>query len=309
MTKKKNRIPLKGKMSNWGPFGESEGQWLIFTVGNPNEGHGLALPRMIDDLPPKYVAHRVEFRTGSRYVAHIPYTTDRVGDVAKDWAPSYLPMAQFVDKVGTFLQFHLKELRELKLQADKVMIIVGHGGNADLKHYTKDMKQQLGLKELKIISTAGEQLFGEISNGLEKIAERLIPNGTEEEVEEKAYWLFQLVTSGGHASHMEHSIAAAMNVLDWDKLEEMNNVLEKDFEKGLENWPPIGGLGGFLIRNGEYTKALGTKKNDKYGLWHCLEGLKNIDNGKLHPIKEIGELVLEKAIDYFSSIIKNSENN
>jgi len=41
-----DEINLKGKMDNWGPYGKNEGKWLIFTVGNPNEGHGLALPRM-----------------------------------------------------------------------------------------------------------------------------------------------------------------------------------------------------------------------------------------------------------------------
>jgi len=48
------------------------------------------------------------------------------------------------------------------------------------------------------------------------------------------------------------------------------------------------GLGGFLIAGGEYTKALGTKYNDKFGLWNCLKRLRTLNNGKVRVIKELG---------------------
>ncbi len=38
MAKMENENSLDGKMSDWGPFGEHEGEWLIFSVGNPEEG-------------------------------------------------------------------------------------------------------------------------------------------------------------------------------------------------------------------------------------------------------------------------------
>ena len=56
MSDKNNELSLEGKMDNWGPFGENEGKWLIFSMGNPEEGHGYALPRNIDDLVGQYTA-------------------------------------------------------------------------------------------------------------------------------------------------------------------------------------------------------------------------------------------------------------
>ncbi len=50
---------LKGKMKEWGPVEEKEGQWAIFSLGNPDECHCLALQLIIDDLHAKKVAHEV----------------------------------------------------------------------------------------------------------------------------------------------------------------------------------------------------------------------------------------------------------
>jgi hypothetical protein len=58
------------------------------------------------------------------------------------------------------------------------------------------------------------------------------------------------------------------------------------------------------MKGGKYTDAAGTPSNDKYGLWNCLRGLKELDNGKMIVEPELGRLLLDLATDYIAEIIK-----
>jgi creatinine amidohydrolase/Fe(II)-dependent formamide hydrolase-like protein len=276
-----NGIDLNGKMNNWGPFGVEEGKWLIFTIGNPNEGHGFALPRMVDDFHAKYIAHRVEFKTGSRYVAHIPYTTDRCGVAAQDWAPQYLPEEEFIQKTISFIEYHLKIYREMGLKAENVLLIIGHGGNLGLMEIQKDIEKKLNVKNF--------------------ICKFILNDSYLADIPKEFHELFK---TAGHASHIEHSLAAAMEVLDYGKLDEMNQVIETNFDKALENWPPIGGLGGYISSGGKYADALGTSDNDKYELWSCLDALKS--RGKIEINKELGKIIIDITINQLIRFIQDN---
>jgi len=293
---------LKGKMKEWGPFEEKEGQWAIFSVGNPDEGHGLALPRIIDDLHAKKVAHEVEFKTGQRYVAHIPYTTDRCGPVARDWSPSYIPMEEFKLKSVEFMRNYLTILEERGIGVSKVMLLNGHGGNEDFHKYKDEIERELNLEEF-----VSESAFISIDSirvilkelkilAKEQIETKGMVFGFDDSKELANYYTKLLMTVA-HASHVEHSLAAALGVCDMNKVDIMNSFLGKDFEGALKKWPPIGGLGGYLLAGGKYTEALGTEDDDKFGLFNCLKGLRDINNGKLVVIPELGHLIYRISID------------
>ncbi len=142
-------------MSEWGPFEEKESKWLIFSMGNPNEGHGLALPRAIDDFHSKNIVYQLEFATGQRYMAHIPYTTDRAGDIAKDWSPLYIPWNEFLEKTIQFIKFHLDLIRERGDNISKVIVLNSHGGNDDLvkRKLQQEIQKELGLTKFIATST------------------------------------------------------------------------------------------------------------------------------------------------------------
>jgi len=256
---------LKDRMGSWGPFEEKEAQWAIFSVGNPNEGHGFALPRNIDDLHAKKIAHDLEFTTGQRYIAHIPFTTDRCGPVAKDWAPEWLPWEEFYRNSIEFMKFHIEQIRNRGEEVSRVMITIGHGGNADLtkSKFQKEIQKELDLK--KCISekalVSGKNAL-RVLNELEPLAEQMIEKEGNRfgrtDPEELALLYSRILMSSGHASHTEHSLAASYGVCDMKKVEYMNELLEKNFEKALKKWPPLGGLGGYLLAGGKYTEALGT---------------------------------------------------
>lgn len=308
-----NGLNLKDKMDNWGPFGKKEAQWLIFSIGNPFEGHGYALPKTIDDFHAKKAAQDLEKATGQRYVAHIPYTTDRCGDVAKDWAPAYLPWDLFLDKVIAYIDFCMKSHAELDLRTNKILLITGHGGNADLMktNIQKHIQRELDVEHFTAVSSMVSTKGGlAVLNQLESLAEQIIDSENERfgvnDPEELAFIYSKILLSAGHASHAEHSLAAAMGLCDMKKVTVMNSLLEKDFEAALKKWPPIGGLGGYLIAGGKYTEALGTKENDKYGLWNCLEGLRNLQDGKLLVAPELGGLIHQIGLEEKKNFIEKN---
>lgn len=300
-----SEIILNGKMDDWGPFEKNEGKWLIFSIGNPCEGHGYALPRNMDDFFGQRVAHLISCKTGSRYVAHIPWSTDAAGKIASDWAPKDIPVKELSNRVIKYLRVHINAYKEMGLSANRVFIFTGHGGNNILADYTSEIKKALNLQDLIITTTSDiEKNANKIMEATKDLTTELSKNG--EDKRKIAKTLVRIILSAGHASHMEHSIAAAIGVLDEKKLKEMNELLSEDFEKALAKWPPIGGLGGYLLAGGKYAEALGTEKNDKFGLWKCLKGLKEVDGGKIKPIKELGEMIIDTTVDYFSQILLNN---
>ena len=113
----------------------------------------------------------------------------------------------------------------------------------------------------------------------------------------------KILMGAGHASHMEHSMCASIGILDEKKLLIINEELERNFENALMKWPPLGGLGGFLLKGGKYLEAFGTLKKDKEGLWNCLETLRKLDHGKIKVIKELGDKVIEILVDHYSKIL------
>ncbi|MBD3213673.1 MAG: hypothetical protein GF311_13775 [Candidatus Lokiarchaeota archaeon] len=295
-------LKLGGKMDDWGPYGKKEGDWIIFTVGNPVEGHGYALPRNIDDIVSQYIGLHIALKTGSRYVAHIPYTTDHAGDAAKDWAPKYIPVDQFLANVKEFMKYHIDTYKNLGLKASKVFIYSGHGGNDPLLKEETVIKEELRLEKV-LIGSGGilEQYVNKIMIATKNLATQL--SNTKNEQKQIGNELVQILLGAGHAGHMEHSLAYALEVMDKKKLEIMNQQLENDFEKALLKYPPVGGLGGYLLVGGKYESALGSRKNDKYGLWNCLKTLRKLDNGKVKPYKELGKMIIDMIIDIYTQIL------
>ena len=303
MDNEEKGISLEGKMIDWGPYGKDEGRWLIFSVGNREEGHGYALPRNIDALHSQRIAHLISCKIGGRYVAYIPWSTDNCGPVAKDWSPKTIPVNEMVEKLKDFIKYHIKIYEDMGLTASNVFIYSGHGGNNPLTKYSQELKLELKLENLIISSTEGisDQLADKVLRELHKLSFELAK--ADQNPKDLRRKFLKIVTSEDHASHFEHSLGAAIGVLDWKKLEVMNNELEKDFDTALQKWPPLGGLGGFIVYGGKYSELLGTKENDKYGHWNCLKTLRKLDNGRIVVVKEIGDIIINQLVEYYSNML------
>ncbi|GAI26890.1 unnamed protein product, partial [marine sediment metagenome] len=119
------------------------------------EGHGYALPRNIDDLHAQRVAHLISCKTGGRYVAHVPWSTDSADPVAKDWAPKFIPVKELVEKLKRFLKYHIEIYEKMDLPASRVFIYSGHGGNDPLAAFSEEIREELRLEKLIITTTEG----------------------------------------------------------------------------------------------------------------------------------------------------------
>ena len=190
------------------------------------------------------------------------------------------------------------------LPASKVVVISTHGGNDEIAKYQEEMREELGLEKFYFLT--GQEMNKDqtkILKLIEDFAEKIAQPG--EDPEDIAFKCVQILTTVGHADHFEHSIAASMGVLDWEKLAIMNEALTTNLEEALTRWPPVGGLAGYLLLGGKYTEAAGTSENDKYGLWNCLRGLRELDHGKIVVIKELGDLIINFAVDTISEMMLN----
>lgn len=215
-------------LRNWGPFGRTENHVGVFTVGNPCEGHGPALPRDIDDRVVKALAFRACDATGAYYCGHVPFTSDRVGSIATAWSPLWIPESEMITRTAEFIRTYLGMTR---LDFQRVCLLNGHGGNNFIASRQDELSEKAG-----------------------RPIEFIIP--------------FEGVETG-HADTLEHSVAAYLGLVDAGKLARMNALIRKDPKEALRRWPPIGGLGGYLIFGGKKFAEL---RRPEYGLTECLEG-------------------------------------
>ncbi|WXG44157.1 MAG: hypothetical protein WED04_09000 [Promethearchaeati archaeon SRVP18_Atabeyarchaeia-1] len=214
-----SRVTLD-EIGGYGPFGESEAGVALFSIGNDYEAHGPALPKDIDSRVAKAIAVKVANVSGASYLAHIPFSTDMTGDIAKYWSPRYLPFEEFADKTLKFMQFNLEQLSE---RPKKVVILNGHGGNTRLL-----------------------AMIGKYTDHLGVPVDVFVPEAVR----------IPLGYSGEHAYIAEHSVAAYLGIIDAKRLGELNRVAKRDPMEALRRWPAIAGLGGFIEFGGEKFSVL-----------------------------------------------------
>ncbi|MBN2154211.1 MAG: creatininase family protein [Candidatus Lokiarchaeota archaeon] len=286
-----NDLNLKGRMDDWGPYGRQEGRTIVFSIGNPNEGHGPALPRDNDSRCANYVAYNVCERTGARFVAHIPFTTDRVGEIARDWSPGYMPMDECVERSVAFVKQHCEALLSRGIAFDRVAVIVGHGGNNGIEAYGEwgELRDELGIE--------GIGFHGTIKVDLGRLLRLLEPFS---EAERQSY----LGVKGGHADTVEHSIATLYNGLDYGRVTEINQHIKKrGMDETLKKWPVLGGLGGYLKFGGERYEPL----RKVAGLVECLAKFE--EDGQIFVYPRLARLLMEGSIDATARAIRPAEGD
>jgi creatinine amidohydrolase/Fe(II)-dependent formamide hydrolase-like protein len=207
------------KLKETGPFDRANRSIFIYSIGASNEGHGRALPSNIDDYMAIYTATHVSRHLGYNYRGHIPYSSDRVGAIAKDWNPAYISMNEMVRKMTRDLKIDIRNLKKNGNPASYVIVISGHGGNNFLKEREKGMSKALNIPFLYVPPFANVHAtlkgYGEVD-----------------------LW---------HADHGEHSIGLFLGLLDKKKLEEINKVARIDPLEALRRDPPIMGLGFYFV--------------------------------------------------------------
>jgi creatinine amidohydrolase/Fe(II)-dependent formamide hydrolase-like protein len=205
---------------------------LVYSMGSLDEDHGPALPRQIDDITAIKTVALVCERTGFSYRGHLPFSSDRVGEIARDWCPAFTEPEKAVEGIIEYIRH---DLSTWPARASHIVIISGHGGNNFLKGQEKQLSDSIGVPVLYVIPFEGVKAFhkeyGEI------------------EVE--------------HANTGDHSVAAYMGLLDEKGLRMINELAARDSRKALENWKPLCRLGWYVLFGGPRYEPL---RNPAYGL-------------------------------------------
>ena len=114
----------------------------------------------------------------------------------------------------------------------------------DISEYSVNTLKELDVK--KFVAITAHVSRKNVVRVLEEV--KILANETIEKktsqfgydnAEDLADFYTKLLLSAGHASHAEHSLGAALGACDMKKVEIMNALLEKNFEKALKKWPAI----------------------------------------------------------------------
>ncbi|GAB4339847.1 MAG: hypothetical protein Kow0099_15360 [Candidatus Abyssubacteria bacterium] len=264
------RVPPE-RLCQYGPYRDETRRIAMFSVANDFEAHGYPMPPQTDSLLAQNWCHSITRKVGASFVAHIPYSTDSVGEAARNWSPNYLPFEEFYEKLKDFVAWHLERL---SFEPTKIAIIVGHGGNRELPEHEKELGERFGLPVSCLMAGASEPL--------------IYPEFEAIDV------LYEIVTKGGeHAYILEYSLIAHMGHLDYDKLATVNEVASKDPLEALRRWPAIAGLGGYIEFGGPEFNPL----REIEGLKIALEDFKNRRKILVDP--ELGRRANEIIVNHF----------
>jgi creatinine amidohydrolase/Fe(II)-dependent formamide hydrolase-like protein len=259
------------QLDGYGPYTSEARRIAMFSVANDFEAHGYPMPPHTDTLLAQGWCRAITQQIGASYIAHIPYSTDSVGDIARNWSPNYLPFDEFYSKLKDFVKWHLDHL---SFSPEKVVIIVGHGGNRLLPEHDDDLSKALGVRVNCLMGGASEPL---IYPEFEAIA-------TVYEI---------LAKEGEHAYILEFSLIAHLGHLDYDKLNVLNEVASKDPLEALRRWPAIAGLGGFIEFGGPEYDPL----REIEGFHVAREDFKK--RGKIIVDRELGRRASELVVNHF----------
>jgi hypothetical protein len=233
---------------------------LVLSIGNDCESHGPALFHDTDSFFAIRAATDAAKRTGAIYAGHIPFTTDRVGDMSKAWMPAYLPVKEFYEKSLSFVKSIIDEQeRILKLggrvgenEKLELVIVAGHGGIP--REFGPLIKEKLGVKTTCVFPGA---------------------------------------EFGMHACDEEHSLLKFLGHLKDEGVDLIHRVArEQGAEQVLRKWPPLFGLSGFWFlgenekKYGKEFQVLRQYADEKRIRKFLAEGKLHIDENKGREIYE-----------------------
>lgn len=247
----------------------------IYSIGASNELHGPALPTNIDDFFAKRVAVIVSEKIGADYVGHLPYSSDRIGSIAKDWNKSYIGIKELINNVITDISKDISRQRKSKLEVfSHVIIISGHGGNNLVKDSEEFISKKINVPTLYIPPLSGVY-------ALHSKYGRIIPS---------------------HADDAEHSIGLYMGLLDKEEFNKINKSAKTNPMEVLKKWPQLMGLGGYVLpelggKRYKKLRSMGSKNEKK--------ARKFLQTRSIIADKGIGRQLVEGNIEMALNLIKN----
>jgi len=244
--------------------GDMRRRVAVLSMGNACEAHGPGLAPDIDDRTGAAVAVRVACATGARYVGHVPYATDGIGDLAREWSPEYLPFDDFYDRTSRFATTLLRAFYDEAgaPRPNVVAFISGHGGNGALAAHLLRLAGDLGV--------------------------------------ERCLYSLSMRVPVQHADGVEHSVARALGpgCVNDEAIRRVNESMRDDaslFET-MAHDPAVSGMAGFYVFGDNRFDAVRRRYSGVKTSVAALVAERRIDCDKAR-----GEGVLEASVAAISS--------
>jgi len=242
---------------------------LLYGMGSIDEDHGPAIPRDIDDLTADMTATRAIQRIGPEkfdYKGVLPFGSDRVGEIAKRWCPAWIPPEEATQKVINLISDYI----ESNDKATHAAIISGHGGNNFLKDQESMISKKVGIPFMYTCPFAGVEYnhpkYGHI------------------EVEH--------ATSGDHSTVLYMSKINDRVKFNPKGVKQINELAAKNPEEALKKWPPLCGLGGYILYGGPDFEGL---RNPDYELE--VHSKRFFKDKRIIADRDLGKILFNKNLD------------
>ena len=228
------------RLDSHGPFPAARRRIVLFSTGNDWEDHGPAMAPASDTYFAQTFCAGAAVKTGIRYLAHAPYTSDAAGECARQWCPIWLPEPEYFEKTAEFCKAVLDRQSP---RPEAVLIHVPCHGEPEMARRIDEFAERLQVRAARLIGDIVSQ-------------KRLAPEDFAESP------LGDLVREGIDGDHFQHcgffdySIAEALGHLDKPRLDAMRGEMEDDLEGTLKKYPVIHNLAGYVRYGGREFDGL-----------------------------------------------------
>lgn len=229
----KDTLKPSDRLDSYGPFPSTRRRMVILSTGNDWEDHGPAMSPSSDTLFAHAFCSGAALRTGIRYLAHAPFTSDGAGDCAKHWCPVYLPEPEYFERTTEYFRAILDATSP---RPEAVLIHVPCHGEPIMAAKLDEFAERLGVRA---------RLIGDVV-GVEGLSDQDYADSP----------LYDLVREGVGANFFQHCglfdycVADALGHLDKARLDALRREMERDLPGALKKYPSVANLAGYVRYGG-----------------------------------------------------------
>jgi hypothetical protein len=243
---------LEQRLDTYGPFPPGRDRIVLFSTGCDREDHGPAMAPGSDTLFAQAFCSGAALRTGIRYIAHVPFTTDISDESFPLFCPVALTQEEFFEQTADYCAMILDTVNP---RPEGVCIHIPWHGQQIMEKRIDEFASRLKVRGARLIADI-------VGDSLKRFSEKDYEKSS----------LRDLVREGIEGRHFQHAgffdycVAEALGHLDKAKLDRLRRDMERDLEGTLRKYPAVHNLAGYVRYGGPefdgLRRALGLEPGD-----------------------------------------------
>ncbi len=279
---------LEARLDSYGPFPPTRRRIILFGCGQDHEDHGPALPSTCDTLFSQAFCSGVALRTGIRYIAHVPFSTDHA-ESARHFSPVFMPEPEWFEKTCDYCAAIVSRMSP---RPEGIVIFTPWHGMHPMEANLDEFAERLAAPVRQIGDAVVDATWRlQEHEYAESPLRDLVQEGLG-----KRY--FQ------HAGFFDYCVAEALSHLDRPKLEALRVDMERDLEGTLRKHPGVADLAGYVRYGGpefdSLREVLGIKPGGPYP---------PVDPKWENSCPLVGRAIVQHTIDLMSEVVVDFERS